>query len=207
MRMMFSPEPVNPPFGDPGLFVDFNTRRRALLFDLGDIAALAPRKILRGFAAQAAAAAALRRRRAGRRGRLFASAPPCWTTGFPASASRSRRKCTSTVWKCRLAELGLAVGPWLKDLKEAALRGVPDDTPVAALLAGGAGERVFTLGALKAGVLQFIPGEKICYVTDVAFTPRNVERGSAHWPPARRSCSSKRPSWKRTGSTPRARCT
>lgn len=43
-------------------------------------------------------------------------------------------------------------------------------------MAGGAGERVFPLGALKAGVLQFVPGEKICYVTDVAFKPRNVER-------------------------------
>ena len=34
MRMMFSPELVNPPFGDPGLIVDFNVERRALLFDL-----------------------------------------------------------------------------------------------------------------------------------------------------------------------------
>src|SRR4051812_11283281 len=47
MRAMFSPELVNQPFGDPGLFVDFNFENRALLFDLGDLAPLAPRKLLR----------------------------------------------------------------------------------------------------------------------------------------------------------------
>jgi ribonuclease BN (tRNA processing enzyme) len=47
MRVMFSPELVNEPFGDPGLFVDFNFEHRALLFDLGELGALAPRKLLR----------------------------------------------------------------------------------------------------------------------------------------------------------------
>jgi ribonuclease Z len=38
---------VNGPFGDPGLYVDVTFDRRAFLFDLGDIAALAPRQVLR----------------------------------------------------------------------------------------------------------------------------------------------------------------
>lgn len=38
---------VNGPFDDPAVFVDFLYERRALLFDLGDIRALPPRKILR----------------------------------------------------------------------------------------------------------------------------------------------------------------
>ena len=38
---------INDPFEDPGLYVDLVFERRALLFDLGDLGRLAPRKLLR----------------------------------------------------------------------------------------------------------------------------------------------------------------
>jgi len=44
---MFNARLVNDPFGDPALFLDLRYRREALLFDLGDIRALAPRMILK----------------------------------------------------------------------------------------------------------------------------------------------------------------
>jgi len=44
---LFHPRLVNGPFGDPALYVGFLHEKRALLFDLGDLAALAPRHILR----------------------------------------------------------------------------------------------------------------------------------------------------------------
>ena len=47
MHHLFEPHLVNETFGDPGLYVDFRDERRALLFDLGDITVLPPRKLMR----------------------------------------------------------------------------------------------------------------------------------------------------------------
>ncbi len=47
MRPQFHPMLVNDPFGDPGLYIDCLFARRALLFDLGDISRLPPKKLLR----------------------------------------------------------------------------------------------------------------------------------------------------------------
>ena len=47
MHRLLEPHLTNPAFGDPGLYVDFRDERRALLFDVGDIGALPPRKLMR----------------------------------------------------------------------------------------------------------------------------------------------------------------
>jgi ribonuclease Z len=47
MKPYFHPQLVNGTGGDPALYVEFLFERRALLFDLGELAALAPRKLLR----------------------------------------------------------------------------------------------------------------------------------------------------------------
>lgn len=47
MANRFHPTLVNDPLGDPGVFVRFLFERRAILFDLGDLAPLPPRKLLR----------------------------------------------------------------------------------------------------------------------------------------------------------------
>jgi ribonuclease Z len=47
MPRHFDPVLINNPFGDPGLYVDLVFERRALLFDLGDLSQVPPRKLLR----------------------------------------------------------------------------------------------------------------------------------------------------------------
>jgi len=47
MRPSFSPRLVNGPFNDPGLFVPLTFRKRALLFDIGDVSALSPGDLLK----------------------------------------------------------------------------------------------------------------------------------------------------------------
>ena len=258
---MLMPQLVNPAFGDPGLYVDFRNEKRALLFDIGDIGTLAPRKLLRlshvfvshthmdhfmgldgllrvslgrdvavrlygppGFVDQVAhklaaytwnlvesypgdfsvfaselhtdgrlASALFRCRRRFQRetleeayvedGVLVDEPGFRVRTAFlehrtPCLAFAIEEKAHVNIWKNRLDEMGLPVGPWIRDLKKAVLEGAPEDTPVRASWKenGEHKERVLALGELKARVLQVVPGEKLCYVTDAAFNAQNTQR-------------------------------
>lgn len=258
---MLMPQLVNPAFGDPGLYVDFRNEKRALLFDIGDIGALAPRKLLRlshvfvshthmdhfmgfdallrvslgrdvavrlygppGFVDQVAHKLAaytwnlvdsypgdfsVLASEVSPEGRLASALFRCRRrfeketleeayvengvlvdehgfrvrTAFlehrtPCLAFAIEEKAHVNIWKNRLDEMGLPVGPWIRDLKEAVLKGAPDDAPVRASWKedGEHKERVLALGELKARVLQVVPGEKLCYVTDAAFGVQNTQR-------------------------------
>jgi ribonuclease Z len=82
------------------------------------------------------------------------------------------------IWKNKLPELGLEVGPWLRELKHAVLKGEPDERPFRAWWREGGRlrERWIPLGELKERVLKIVPGQKIAYVTDVVFHEENAER-------------------------------
>ncbi|MFZ5791156.1 MAG: ribonuclease Z [Pseudomonadota bacterium] len=82
------------------------------------------------------------------------------------------------VWKNRLEEAGLAVGPWLREVKQAILRNEPDDTPCRVDWREGRAKREETLplGRLKREVMRLVPGQKIGYVVDVAYSAENIRR-------------------------------
>jgi len=260
MRPIFQPRLVNGSFGDPALYVDLLFERRALLVDLGDLAALPPRKLLRtshvfvshthmdhfvgfdrllrvclgrdrplalfgppGFIAQVGHKLAAftwnlvenyavdllvtahetdgegmmqraefsSRERFAQRDLPDAPAPGGRVLADAALDVRCtqldhRTPCLGfaiqetmhvNVWRNRLEDLGLAPGPWLRDVKRAILDGAADDTPVEAPSTGGGGvPRRLTLGTLKRYALHLVPGQKIAYVTDVAFHAENVRR-------------------------------
>jgi len=47
MKPLFHTQPIHDPFGDPGIYIEFMFDRRALLFDMGDLHPLSPRKVLK----------------------------------------------------------------------------------------------------------------------------------------------------------------
>jgi ribonuclease Z len=79
------------------------------------------------------------------------------------------------VWKSRLDVLRLPTGPWLTELKKRVREGAPDSTRIKVHWRTRDGPHVQEreLGELKQKVLEFVPGQRICYVTDVADNGRN----------------------------------
>lgn len=98
--------------------------------------------------------------------------------GIASLAYALEEKNHVNIMKNRALELGLPTGPWLAELKREIVRGEPDDKPFRAWwhVAGNVAERHFTLGELKRAILNIVPGQKIAYVTDSAYTAENAAR-------------------------------
>jgi ribonuclease Z len=261
MRPTFHPNLVNGSAGDPVLYVDCMFERRALLFDLGDIRALSPRKLLRishvfvthahmdhfigfdwllrillgrekdlqlfgppGFLAQVehklraytwnlvrnyAADFTLRVTEVDGKGAGRCASFRCHSEfhredeksmaftenillnepamqvrcalldhgGIPSMAYALQEQAHVNVWKNRLQELGLPVGAWLRDLKQAVLRNEPEQWQIRVAWRedGAEQERMLSLAELKPA-LRIVPGQKIVYVTDVAWREDNAAR-------------------------------
>jgi ribonuclease Z len=93
--------------------------------------------------------------------------------GTPCLAFAIEEAAHVNVWKSRLAEFGLPIGPWLRELKQAVIESRPDHHLLRVPAGSGTSEtREMPLAALSS-VLTVTPGQKIAYVTDAADTATN----------------------------------
>jgi ribonuclease Z len=97
--------------------------------------------------------------------------------GIPVLAFALQERAHVNIWRNKAEALGLAIGPWLGTFKDAVLRGAPDDTPIKVAWREGAADApaALPLGALKNSITRTGAGAKLVYVTDCAYTDRNVE--------------------------------
>ena len=91
--------------------------------------------------------------------------------GTPCLAFALQEAAHVNVWKNRLSERGLAVGPWLLSLKKAVVERRADDHLIEIDHAANS-DRLVPLASLR-DLLTVTAGQKIAYVTDVADTPAN----------------------------------
>jgi ribonuclease Z len=98
--------------------------------------------------------------------------------GLPSLAFAFEEAQHINVWKNRLTQLGLPTGAWLTQLRSAVQNGAADDTPIQVCwrTRDGTHEQVFDLGYLKREVLELVPGQRVCYVTDAAGHEENYTR-------------------------------
>ncbi|WP_407119163.1 MBL fold metallo-hydrolase [Bradyrhizobium sp. LMG 9283] len=254
MRPLFHPSLVNGRYGDPTVYVETVFEKRSLLFDIGEIASLAPRKIRRvdqvfvshahidhfvgfdhllrllvgheksvqlfgppglaehvfhklqayrwnlvenypcdlvfnvselgaensisttrfrlrkGFAAEPSASG---KTIAG----LLCDEPTHRVSaailehGTPCLAFALQEAAHVNVWKNRLSERGLPVGPWLLSLKKAVVERRADDHLIR-IEEATKSDRLVPLSSLR-DLVTVTAGQKIAYVTDVADTPAN----------------------------------
>jgi ribonuclease Z len=101
--------------------------------------------------------------------------------GLPSYAFAFEEHTHLNVWKNRLDELGLPTGPWLTELKRRVRAAEPDESTIEVRwrTRDGSRSQTFRLGELKHRVLELVPGQRVCYVTDVAGHEDNRQALSA----------------------------
>ncbi len=72
--------------------------------------------------------------------------------------------------------LGLEVGPWVGDFKRALLGGQDAGSVLEIAASAGGRTRSFRLGDLAARIARITAGQKIAYIMDAGYTPRNLRR-------------------------------
>jgi ribonuclease Z len=96
---------------------------------------------------------------------------------IPSLAFALKERFHINVHREKLAQMGLAVGPWIREMKQAIWRGEGGDTCLRVPFAGKGKKRGtdLALGRLKEAV-TITAGQKIAYVADCRFTEKNIQQ-------------------------------
>jgi len=73
-------------------------------------------------------------------------------------------------------DLGLETGPWLHDFKQALYQQADPDTEFLLSETENPTRNRFTLGELSEKIASLTPGQKICYISDVAYNESNIQK-------------------------------
>ena len=95
--------------------------------------------------------------------------------GIPCLGFAIKERFHINIKKDRLEALGLETGAWLTDFKQAIYEGSDSETEFEVKASGGQ-TRQFRLEELTEQIALITPGQKIAYIADVAYSPRNQEK-------------------------------
>jgi len=96
--------------------------------------------------------------------------------GIPCLGLAIKEHFHVNILKDGLIKLGLEPGPWLANFKQALYSRSDPETKLELRFGPGEKARHFRLGELSAKIALITPGQKIAYITDVAYNQSNVER-------------------------------
>lgn len=81
------------------------------------------------------------------------------------------------IMKDRVSDLGLEIGPWLKEFKQALFKHQDPDSEFEVKYGKKSpGIKKFTLGDLAKKIARITPGQKVSYIADVVYSRSNVEK-------------------------------
>ncbi len=96
--------------------------------------------------------------------------------GLPCLGFAVKERFHVNVMKAGIAELGLEIGPWIKEFKQALFDHQDPDSKFEVLSGKTQVKKTFVLKDLAEQIALITPGQKVSYITDVIYSESNVEK-------------------------------
>ena len=96
--------------------------------------------------------------------------------GIPCLGFTIKERFHINIIKDRVVELGLEIGPWLNEFKQALFANEDRNSEFVVCYGKGSREKNFVLGDLADQIALITPGQKVSYVVDVMYNQANVDK-------------------------------